>query len=143
MAKEFKLEELAAKSRIPARTIRLYIAQGLMPGPLRAGPNAAYGAAHLERLGRIRELQESGLTLARIRALLEQPAGSPALPHPSAVAVYEVAPDVAVHVKGEIAPWRAKAIRAAIGNLMRELDAARADSQEPGGDNAVDDRKKR
>lgn len=37
------LAELAQKAGLPGRTIRFYIARGLLPGPLKAGRGATYG----------------------------------------------------------------------------------------------------
>ena len=47
------LAELAEKAGLPGRTIRFYIARGLLPGPLKAGRGAAYGQEHLDRLREI------------------------------------------------------------------------------------------
>ena len=47
------LVELAEASGVPARTIRFYIAKGLVPPPLVGGRAAWYGEEHLNELGRI------------------------------------------------------------------------------------------
>jgi hypothetical protein len=47
------LAELAEDSGVPARTIRYYIARGVLPRPVVAGRGALYAKKHLERLGRI------------------------------------------------------------------------------------------
>jgi DNA-binding transcriptional MerR regulator len=44
------LAELADASGIPPRTVRFYIARGLLEGPEVAGRGATYGPGHLERL---------------------------------------------------------------------------------------------
>lgn len=78
MSDTFRLPELADAAGVTPRTVRYYIAQGLLPSPGRLGPNTRYGREHLDRLHRIRRLQEEGLPLARIRELLEpQPAHIP------------------------------------------------------------------
>jgi DNA-binding transcriptional MerR regulator len=56
---------------VPPRTIRFYIAQGLLPGPLRSGRGAAYGKPHLQRLDRIKALQAKGMPLAELAFALE------------------------------------------------------------------------
>jgi len=57
--------------RPDARTIRFYVAQGLLPKPLGyAGGRARYAGAHLFRLLLIKKLQAEHHTLARISALL-------------------------------------------------------------------------
>ena len=48
------------------RTIRYYVTQGLLPGPLGAGPRSAYTYEHLARLGAIRVLKARYLPLAEI-----------------------------------------------------------------------------
>jgi DNA-binding transcriptional MerR regulator len=60
------LAELSAASGIPARTIRFYIARGLLQGPSKAGRAAAYTDEHLARLETIKQLQASGRMLAEI-----------------------------------------------------------------------------
>ena len=44
----FTLVELSEVSGVPARTIRFYIARGLLPPPLVGGRSACYGAEHLK-----------------------------------------------------------------------------------------------
>ena len=58
--------ELAEASGVPARTIRFYIARGLLPPPLVGGRAACYGEQHLRELGKIKTLQQQGRTLAQI-----------------------------------------------------------------------------
>jgi len=120
---EIKLDELAERAGVPARTIRLYITQGLLPGPLRAGRNAAYGAEHLEALATIKELQRQGLTLSQIRQKMAAPEEvERGLPTPNQTWMYQVAPDVAVTVRGDSPPWRLRAIQRALSELQRFLE---------------------
>ncbi len=72
MAAEFELrvEELARRCGVSVDTIRFYQKRGLLDPPLRQGRIALYGLAHAERLGRIKELQAMGLTLAVISKVL-------------------------------------------------------------------------
>lgn len=67
----FSLAELADEADVTPRTIRYYIAQGLLPPPVGAGPTTRYPAGHLGRLRLVRELQRQHLPLAEIRARLE------------------------------------------------------------------------
>jgi len=118
---EMKLSELAERSGVPARTIRLYITQGMLPRPLRAGRDAAYGEEHLARLQTIRALQREGLTLAAIRARLggeEQPQSRPKATWQSQL----IAPDVMVMVRDDITPRRRKRIADALNELANYLD---------------------
>ena len=64
--KELSLSELAEESQVPGRTIRFYIAKGLLPGPSQAGRGASYGQVHLKQLQEIKRLQGRGLTLTEI-----------------------------------------------------------------------------
>jgi DNA-binding transcriptional MerR regulator len=67
---DYTLAELAALSGIPARTIRYYITQGLLPPPGREGPATRYPAATLDRLRLIARLRDAHQPLATIRARL-------------------------------------------------------------------------
>ncbi len=64
------MEQLAARADVSVDTVRFYQARGLLPPPRREGRVAWYGREHLERLGRIRNLQARGLSLATIKRLL-------------------------------------------------------------------------
>jgi DNA-binding transcriptional MerR regulator len=83
-AAELSIETLAERVGVPLRTIRFYIARGLLPGPGGRGKAAAYGDEHLLRLQLIRRLAErrvpleeiryrlAGLSLEDVRALLAE-----------------------------------------------------------------------
>ena len=115
------LAELAAESGVPARTVRFYIARGLLDGPEVAGRGAAYGTPHLARLRAIREMQQRGMTLTAIAAELSG-GGAAAVPGPPAARwQYEVSPDVTVLVRADLAPWRMILVRAALGQLAARL----------------------
>jgi len=118
---ELTLWQLAEQAGLPPRTIRFYIARGLLPGPRKGGRRAVYGPEHLERLGRIRELQAQGYTLAEIARLLAAD-GQPNLPQPTSWWCYPVAEDVQVWVRGDVKPWRAHRIRQALLRMMAELE---------------------
>jgi len=66
-----RVEELARRADVSVDTIRFYQKRRLLPAPEREGRIAWYGEAHVERLGRIRELQRQGLPLEVIRRLVE------------------------------------------------------------------------
>lgn len=67
---EMRVEELARRAAVSVDTIRYYQSRGLLPPPRRQGRVALYGDEHRQRLERIRELQERGLTLATITRLV-------------------------------------------------------------------------
>jgi DNA-binding transcriptional MerR regulator len=60
------VEQLAAACDVSVDTVRYYQSRGLLPQPEREGRVAWYGDTHAERIGRIRDLQRKGLTLAAI-----------------------------------------------------------------------------
>lgn len=67
---ELTIDELAADSRIPSRTIRFYQQKGVLFAPVIKGRVAYYGARHKERLELIAQLQDRGLRIDAIRDLL-------------------------------------------------------------------------
>lgn len=64
---QYSLKELAELTGIQARTIRSYIAKGLLQGPLSRGRNARYSRHHLDRLREIQVLKARGMSLEEIR----------------------------------------------------------------------------
>jgi len=66
------IDELAEAVGVPVRTIRYYIAEGLLPGPEGRGKGAVYREEHLLRLRLVRLLSEQRVPLADIRARLRQ-----------------------------------------------------------------------
>ena len=64
------MSELAGVAGVTSRTVRYYIAQGLIPAPGTAGPGPKYTDADLARLRLIRRLQWEHQPLAEIRARL-------------------------------------------------------------------------
>ena len=119
--KELKLDELAAKSGVPARTIRLYITRGLIPGPLRAGRKAAYGAEHVAALAEVRRLQRQGLTMAEIRQRRLGGAVDGELPAPVRWNTYAVAPNVLIVVREDVGGWHLRQVRNAVRALSECL----------------------
>jgi DNA-binding transcriptional MerR regulator len=93
----YSLTELAGLAGVTPRTVRYYVAQGLLPSPGTSGPGAKYDDGHLDRLRLIRRLQREHLPLADIRqrlaglddatvaTLADVPAADQAAPHDSAL----------------------------------------------------------
>ena len=67
---ELSLEELADRCGVTPRTVRYYQSEKVLPRPRKHGHYARYDAEHVERLHRIAELQERGLKLEAVRAVL-------------------------------------------------------------------------
>jgi DNA-binding transcriptional MerR regulator len=70
--KEYTIDELATATRVPSRTIRFYQSEGALQKPIIKGRVAFYGAAHVERLAQITELQDRGLQIKAIRDVLNR-----------------------------------------------------------------------
>jgi DNA-binding transcriptional MerR regulator len=116
------LAEIAEESGLPARTVRFYIARGLLNGPVKGGRIAAYTAAHVERLERIKQLQAMGRTLVEIGRIL---GGSSAEESEAVPATawwqHAIADDVIVWVRAGASPWRTKQIRAAVQEFAHRV----------------------
>ncbi|HXY91203.1 MAG TPA: MerR family transcriptional regulator [Acidimicrobiia bacterium] len=81
-----RVEELARRADVSVDTIRFYQKRQLLPPPRREGRVAWYDAAHESRLGRIKELQREGFSLAVIRRLLDGELDATDVPLAAAVA---------------------------------------------------------
>ncbi len=68
------MRDLTRITGLPRETIHFYLTQGLLPKPIKTGRNTAvYGAEHLERLQRIKDLQDRHfLPLKAIKAVLQE-----------------------------------------------------------------------
>jgi DNA-binding transcriptional MerR regulator len=66
----WRIDELAQRAGVTVDTIRYYGREGLLEPPSRSGRHKLYGDEHLDRLERIRSLQEQRFSLAAIRAIL-------------------------------------------------------------------------
>lgn len=67
---ERTLAELVALSGLPSRTIRYYVAEGLVPSPGKDGRASRYPESTLDRLRLIARLRDAHLPLAEIRTRL-------------------------------------------------------------------------
>jgi DNA-binding transcriptional MerR regulator len=129
MSDTMTLAELSAESGIPARTIRFYIARGLLEGPVKAGRGAEYTAGHLARLEKIKSLQAEGRMLSEIDHILSAGTTPETATQPSAWWQHVIHDDVMVWVRGDVSPWRMKQVRAAIDNLAAQLAVPDNNSQ--------------
>jgi DNA-binding transcriptional MerR regulator len=64
------IADLARLADVTPRTVRYYVAQGLLPSPGQLGPGSRYPESTLPRLQLIREMQRNHLPLAEIRTRL-------------------------------------------------------------------------
>lgn len=67
----YGIEELADLGGVTRRTVRYYVQEGLLPAPLGVGRGRHYGEQHLERLLKVKALQEQGMPLASIREVID------------------------------------------------------------------------
>lgn len=70
MEERYRLADLVSATGVTQRTIRFYIAEGLLPPPEGAGPAAVYTRAHRDRLALINLLKDRYLPLREIRRRL-------------------------------------------------------------------------
>ena len=116
-----KIGEVAERSGVPAKTIRFWEDQHLLPAPARTSAGYRdYHAAVLERLAFIRHAQAAGLTLEHIRQVLD---------------IRDDGQPPCVHVAGLIARRLAE-VEARLAELARTRDqlaalASRAAAQDP------------
>jgi len=68
----YTIDELAAKTRVPSRTIRFYQSKAALQAPAIRGRVAYYGDAHVERLELIAKLQDRGLRIDAIGDLFKR-----------------------------------------------------------------------
>ncbi len=123
------LAELAEASGLAARTIRFYIARGLVDGPVKAGRAAAYTPEHLARLESIKKLQSEGRMLSEIGLSLAGAAPEKNAAEPTAWWQHPIAGDVVVWTRSDVSPWRTKQVRAAIEELARNLQQGDGDKR--------------
>jgi DNA-binding transcriptional MerR regulator len=86
----FTLEEIAALSELPRRTVRYYIQTGLVDRPQGVGKGAYYTQHHVEQLLLVRKWQLAGLSLERIGEVLKQQASGPLPPTPRRAGTVEI-----------------------------------------------------
>ena len=116
-----KIGEVAGRSGVPAKTIRFWEDQRLLPAPARTPAGYRdYDPAIVERLAFIRHAQAAGLTLEHIRQVLD---------------IHDGGQPPCTHVTGLIARRLAEA-EARLAELARARDqlaalAARAAAQDP------------
>jgi DNA-binding transcriptional MerR regulator len=67
-----KISELSATTGVPVPTIKYYLRERLLPEGERSSPSqASYGEPHVKRLGVIRALVASGVSIAEVHRVLE------------------------------------------------------------------------
>ena len=127
--RSLSLDQLCILAELPRRTVRYYIQIGLVDRPIGETRAAYYTDSHLQQLLTIRKWTDAGLSLGRIRELLEgaDPAVPP--PRPRKAGSVEVMSHliVADGVELVIEPGRAGLKPEEVRNLFKQVLAAYAD----------------
>ena len=78
----YAIGDLAVLGGISRRTGRYYVQEGLLPTPHGVGRGNHYGPEHLERLLKVKALQEGGRSLDEIRRILDHKTRGHKTPEP-------------------------------------------------------------
>jgi len=139
-AQRYSIDELSTLAGVTPRTVRYYIAEGLLDRPAGEKRGAHYLRRHLEQLLLIRRWTDAGLSLERVRELI---AGAPPDPPrraapPGSVEVWSRV-TLADGLEVQVEPGRAGLSHGQVRPLVRGITAlyrqVRAGSSpEPAGD---------
>ena len=125
---EYRLAELAEEAGVPARTIRYYAAEGLLPPPLGGGKNTHYGDRHLESLRQIQAMKAGGFSLKHIYQALE---GSPGTGLTCETwETFGVSRDVRVSISAPLPPARRQLLIREITRFAERLLSEEKDEQD-------------
>lgn len=121
----WSVDELAALAGVTPRTVRYYIAAGLLERPQGEKRGAHYLRRHLEQLISIRRWSEAGLPLERIRELVAGalPEPAPRQLRPGSVEVWSRV-TLADGLELQVQPGRAELSPEQLRELVREVTAA-------------------
>ena len=134
---KLNLQQLSEQSEVPGRTIRFYIQKGLIPGPDGEKRGAFYTEAHLAELLRIRQWQDTGLSLDAIAGLLQAKNEAPIAPSRAGSVEVRSHLIVADGLELVVSPDRAGLTQSQLRQLFRAVQSAYAeldgdpDSEEP------------
>jgi len=137
-AERFSIDELSTLAGVTPRTVRYYIAEGLIDRPQGEKRGAHYVRRHLEQLLLIRRWTDAGMSLDRVRELS---AGAPEDPAPRSTAPgsvevwsrITVADGLEVHVEPGRAGLPADQVRSLIRGITALYRQVRAPAvAEPG-----------
>ena len=131
--KNYTFEELCALSGLSTRTLRYYIQIGLVDKPIGQTRAAHYLSSHLEKILRIKQLSEAGISLERIRDVLS--GGSLPLPElnkrPGQVEVRShlwVTDGIELEVSPEIAGLSPEQLRQFLKGVLQAYEQVKKDS---------------
>lgn len=135
-SERFSIDELSSLTGVTPRTVRYYIAQGLLTRPEGEKRGAYYQRRHLEQLLLVRRWTDAGLSLDRVRELI---AGAPEDPplrpaSPGSVQVWSrvtVVDGLEVHVEPGRAGLSPEQLRALVRGITALYRKVRAHEGEP------------
>lgn len=122
---DFGIDELCALSGVSRRTVRFYTQKGLLEPPDGERRSARYARRHLEQLLLIRKWQAAGVSLERVRRLLQGDAAGLPPPEPGTLEVWSritLCPGLEVHLE----PGRLGLTPEQVRALLKRLAAALA-----------------
>ncbi len=132
----YSIDELSTLAGMTPRTVRYYIAEGLLDRPEGEKRGAHYLPRHLEQLLQIRRWTEAGLSLERIRehraGALEDPPPRPL--RPGAVEVWSrvmLADGLELHLEPTRAGLSPEQVRALVGEVTAAYRHVRSPQSGP------------
>ena len=103
--KQYTIEDLCELTGLSRRTIRYYVQEGLIEPPAGRGRGGFYFDSHLEKLLRIKSLQDKGLRLSAILPVLKK-RELPGAPHEIVAREiwvrYPIAEGVEIHISRDL-----------------------------------------
>jgi len=133
--RQFNLNELCALVDLPRRTVRFYMQHGLADRPVGSGRGAHYTLSHVDQLLTVKKWKQAGLSLERIRELVD--GGEVRVPpppvKPGQVEVWSrvhIADGVELHIEPGRAGLDPEQLRALIREVMAACEQRRQEEDE-------------
>ena len=124
----YPLNDLCVLADLPVRTVRYYVQLGLVDKPVGGTRAARYGAVQLEQLLLIKKWTDSGVSLERIRELLQgDVAPVPARPRMAGSVEVKSHLYVAEGIEVVLEPGRAELSPQQVRKLVKKIIQAYAD----------------
>jgi DNA-binding transcriptional MerR regulator len=131
---KYTIQEVVDQAGISRRTLRYYIAQGVLMPPVGNGRKARYTDEHLDRVAKVRKLQEEGLTLVQIRdgvapeaGVLRGRPGETNVPPGHGWVHLPTTGELLILLRADLPEERAEIIKKAAAAMMASLDAGGED----------------
>lgn len=132
--KKYTFEELCTLTGVSSRTLRYYIQIGLVDKPIGQTRGAHYLSLHIEKILRIKQLTEAGISLERIREVLSgSPMPLPERPKkPGDISVRThlwVGEGIEIEVSAETAGLSPEQLRQFLKGVMQTYEQVKKDAQ--------------